>query len=319
MSLDIRRFLVFMSRKLLFVLALLCLGCSAQNANSPDLNRRIEKQIRGTFHIPAQLPLLIGNRTPSEFNGYDTVKVTIGEGPKAQSFDFLLSKDGNTLIQMTKMDLTKDPGAELMKKIDITGRPYRGNKDAKVTIVVYDDFQCPFCSRMHATMFQDVMKEYGDRVKVIYKDYPLFEIHPWAGRAAVNSNCLAAQSGGAYWDFADMLHYNGKQIQGDKRPIAGQIAELDRVTMDIGKRHDVDAAKLEACVKAQNQDAIQASVREAESLGVSGTPALFINGTKLDGAVPAPELRATINQALRDAGEKVPEQETKPATAPTGN
>jgi protein-disulfide isomerase len=314
MSLDIRRFLVFMSRKLLFVLALLCLACSAQNATSPEVNRKIEKQIRGTFHVPAQVPMKVGPRAPSEFNGYDTIKVTFGEGEKTQSFDFLLSKDSNTLIQMTKMDLSKDPGAEIMKKIDVTGRPIRGNKDAKVTIVVYDDFECPFCSRMHSTMFQDVMKEYGDRVKVIYKDYPLFEIHPWAGRAAVNANCLAAQSAGAYWDFADTLHYNGKQIQGEKRPIEGQVAELDRVTMEIGKRHDVDAAKLESCVKAQNSDAIQASVKEADALGVSGTPALFINGIKLDGAIPAPELRATINQALRDAGEKVPETAAKTTT-----
>jgi protein-disulfide isomerase len=260
----------------------------------------------------------IGPRTPSEFSGYDGIKVTFGDGEKAQSFDFLLSKDNNTLVQLTKMDLSKDPGAELMKKIDLTGRPIRGNKDAKVTIVVYDDFQCPFCSRMHATMFQDVMKEYGDRVKVVYKDYPLYEIHPWAGRAAVNANCLAAQSAGAYWDFADALHYNGKQIQGDKRPLEGQIAELDRVTMDIGKRHDVDAAKLEACVKAQNQDTVAASVKEADALGVNGTPAIFINGARLDGAVPAQELRATINQALRDVGEKVPDVETK-TTATGGN
>lgn len=312
MSLDIRRFLVSMYRKLFFVLALLCLGCSAQNASAPDVNRRMEKQIRSTFHIPAQVPMKIGARTPSDFSGYDTVKVTFGEGERAKSFDFLLSKDGNTLVQMTKMDLTKDPNAEVMKKIDITGRPFRGAKDAKVLVVVYDDFECPFCSRMHATLFQDVMKEYGDRVKVVYKDYPLFEIHPWAGRAAVNANCLAVQSSGAYWDFADTLHYNGRQIQGEKRPLEGQIAELDRVTMDIGKRHDVDAAKLEACVKAQNQDVVQASVKEADALGVSGTPALFINGIKLDGAVPASELRATLDQALRDVGEKVPD--AKPAT-----
>lgn len=302
---------MFISRRLLFVLALLCVGCSAQNATSPDVNHRIERQIRTTFHVPAQVPMVISGRTPSEFPGYDTLKVTFGKGDKAQPFDFLLSKDGNTLIQMTKMDLTKDPGAELMKKIDITGRPFRGAKDAKVLVVVYDDFECPFCSRMHETMFQDVMKEYGDRVKVVYKDYPLFEIHPWAGRAAVNANCLAAQSSGAYWDFADTLHYNPRQIQGDKRSLDNQIAELDRVTMDIGKRHSVDAAKLEACVKAQNQDAVQASVKEADALGVSGTPALFINGVKLDGAVPAPEVKATLDQALRDAGEKVPD--AKPA------
>ncbi|HEX6881648.1 MAG TPA: thioredoxin domain-containing protein [Terriglobales bacterium] len=296
-----------LARRLLFLVGLLCLACSAQNANSADLNRKIEKQIRTTFHIPPQVPIKIGNRKPSEFNGYDTVTVSFGTSEKAKPFDFLLSKDEKTLVQMTKMDLSVDPGAAVMSKIDLTGRPMRGAKDAKVTIVVYDDYQCPFCSRMHQTLFQDVMKEYGDRVKVFYKDFPLFEIHPWAGHAAVDANCLAQQSGGAFWEFTDTLHYNPRQIQGDKRPLAGQIAELDRLTLELGKKHSVDSTRLEQCVKAQNQDSVQASVKEADALGVEGTPALFINGVKLDGAVPASEVRATIDQALRDAGEKVPD------------
>lgn len=297
----------------MFVVALLALGCSAQN-NSADLNRKIDNQIRATFHIPPQLKLDIGERKPSsEFPGYDTIKVTLGNGQRSAPYDFLLSKDGKTLIQITKMDLTADPFAEVMKKIDITGRPVRGNKDAKVTIVVYDDFQCPFCSRMHAELFQDVMKTYGDRVKVIYKDYPLFEIHPWAGHAAINAQCLADQSAGAFWDYADYVHYNGKSIQGDKRPLEGQIAELDRVTLDIGKKHSTDAAKLQQCIKDQPKDALQKSVEEADALGVTGTPALFINGYKLDGAVPAEQVKAAIDNALRNAGEQPPASATKPA------
>jgi len=311
MSLDIRRFLVFLYRRILFLaVALVCLACSAQTPTSADLNRRIEKQIRMTFHIPAQIPINIGPRKPSEFTGYDTITVNFGASDKSKPYDFLVSKDDKTLVQLTKMDLSVDPGAAIMNKIDTSGRPFRGAKDAKVTVVVYDDFQCPFCSRMHQELFQDVMKDYGDRVKVIYKDFPLFEIHPWAGHAAVNAGCLAQQSGAAFWDFADTVHYNPKQIMGDKRPLEGQIAELDRVTLELGHKHDVDMTKLEQCVKAQNQTALQASVKEATDLGVEGTPALFINGVKLDGAVPAAELRATLDQALRDAGEKVPEAKT---------
>lgn len=297
---------MFFSRRILFVVvALVCLACSAQTPTSTDLNRRIVKQIRMTFNVPPQVPIQVGPRKPSEFSGFDTITVMFGaSNPK--SHDFLVSKDNKTLVQMTKMDLSVDPGAQIMSKIDVTGRPFRGAKDAKVTVVVYDDFQCPFCSRMHQELFQDVMKDYGDRVKVIYKDYPLFEIHPWAGHAAVNAGCLAQQSSGAFWDFADNVHYNPHRIMGDKRPLEGQIAELDRVTMEMGQRHDVDLTKLGQCIKAQDQTTLQASVREATDLGVEGTPALFINGTKLDGAVPEPELRAVLDQALRDAGESAP-------------
>ena len=300
-------------KRLFLFLALVCLGCSAQSS-SPDLNRRIENQVRSAFKIPAQVKVEIGPRkASSEFTGYDAVTITFSTPEKSQSHDFLISKDGKSLVSVLKLDLTKDPYADVMSKIDTTGRPYRGAKDAKVVIVVYDDFQCPFCSRMHQTLFDNVMKTYGDRVKVIYKDYPLFEIHPWAGRAAINSNCLAKQSLGAYWDFADYVHANGKSIQGEKRPVDLQFAELDRVTLEIGGKHSVDKEKLQQCIKEQPGKDLEASVKEAESLGVNATPALFVNGRKLDGAVPAQELTAVLDRALADEGEKPP----APAVAAT--
>ena len=300
-------------RRATLVLLLICLGCIAQST-PPEVSRRIEQQVRIFYTIPPNVKVVLGPTKPSEFTGYDALTITFDGGDKKKTYDFLLAKDGKTLLRMTKLDLSKDPFAEIMKKIDVNGRPTRGNSQAKVVAVNYDDFECPFCSRMHQTLFPGLLKEYGDRVVFIYKDFPLFEIHPWAGHAAVDSNCLAQQSTGAYWDFADTVHYNPRQIRGDKRPLEGQVAELDRLTLELGKKHAVDSAKLEQCVKAQNQDAVQASVKEADGLGVEGTPALFINGLRLDGAVPSKELRATIDQALRDAGEKVPETKT-----PAGN
>ena len=82
--------------------------------------------------------------------------------------------------------------------------------------VNYDDFECPFCSRMHQTLFPELFKEYGDRVTFIYKDFPLAEIHPWATHAAVDANCLAAQNKDAYWDFADYIHANQGEVNSEK-------------------------------------------------------------------------------------------------------
>ena len=192
---------------------------------------------------------------------------------------------------MTKFDLNKDPYAELMSKIDTTGRPTRGAKGAKVVAVNFDDFECPFCSRMHQTLFPEIFKEYGDRVTFIYKDDPLSEIHPWAIHAAVDANCLAAQNDDAYWEFADYLHANKQQVDSEKTP-AARFDAIDKITSQQGQKHNVDMAKLQSCVKAQNEDAVRASMKEAEGLGVNGTPALFINGQKIDGAVPIGEVRA---------------------------
>jgi protein-disulfide isomerase len=219
------------------------------------------------------------------------------------------------MMRVTKFDLTKDPYAELMSKIDVSGRPSRGAKSAKVVMVNFDDFECPFCSRMHSELFPTILKEYGDRVTIIYKDDPLDEIHPWAIHAAVDANCLAAQNADAYWDFADYIHANKGEVDNEKTPGA-RLAAVDKITMLQGQKHNLDAPKLEACVKAQNTDAVKKSMKEAEDLGINGTPTMFVNGQKLDGAVPISEVRAALDNALKEAGQPVPAHNTPSASTP---
>jgi len=285
-----------------------CLGCSAQNSTA-DLNKRIERQMRATYNIPSDITVTIGDRRPSDFAGYDKVEITFSQGGRSSSQEFLLAKDGKSLVKMTKIDLEADPYAENMKKINTAGRPVRGARDSKVAMVVYDDFQCPYCSRMHQTLFREVFKQYQDRIHVIYKDYPLFSIHPWAGRAANDANCLAEQNNDAFWEFADTLHLNPQQItmSGDKkRGLPEQMAALDVLAIQLGTKRGADAGKLQACIKAQLDKTVQDSVREAEAIGVNATPTIFINGRRLEGAVDAAELRNVLNDALRDAGQPVP-------------
>lgn len=302
----LRRFLVTLIRRSCVLLLLICLGCVAQSA-PPDLARKIEHQMRSYYNIPTDVKVIVGEVAPSaDWPGYDTVAVTINGESKKQDYKFLLSKDRNTMLRITKFDLTKDPFADLMSKIDVAGRPSRGAKGAKVVAVNYDDFECPYCSRMHAMLFPEIFKEYGDRVTFIYKDYPLSEIHPWAIHAAVDANCLASQNANAYWDFADQVHANKRDVDNEKTQPA-RFDALDKMTLLQGQKHNVDTAKLQSCVKAQNEDGVRASMKEADDLGVNATPTLFINGQKIDGAVPLNEIRAALDQALKDAGQPVPE------------
>jgi len=304
---------VTLLRRSLFILLVICLGCVAQSA-PPDLALKIEHQVRAFYSLPPEVKVTVGAITPaSEMPGYDSVSVKLDDGGKQKDYSFLLSKDRATMLRVTKFDLRKDAYTDLMSKIDVSGRPSRGAKGAKVVVVNFDDFECPFCSRMHQTLFPDILREYGDRVTFIYKDYPLAEIHPWAIHAAVDAGCLAAQNNDAYWDFADYMHANKQLIDSGKTPDA-RLDVVDKMAMMQGQRHNVDAAKLGACVKAQNEDQVRASMKEADSLGVSATPTLFINGQKIDGAVPISELRAALDTALRDAGQPVP---TRIPAAPT--
>jgi protein-disulfide isomerase len=306
----LRRFLVTLIRRSLFLLLAVCLGCVAQSA-PPDVARKIERQVRAHYNIPAEVKVVVGNITPStEWPGFDALGVTIdgGEG-KTQDYRFLISKDRSTMLRLTKFDLTKDPFTELMSKIDVTGRPSRGSKSAKVVVVNYDDFECPFCSRMHETLFPEIVKEYGDRVTFIYKDYPLAEIHPWAIHAAVDANCLAAQNADAYWDFADYIHANKREVDGEKSAGA-RFEAIDKIALLQGQKHNADATALQACIKAQKEDAVRASMKEGDDVGVSATPTLFINGQKIDGAVPISAIRAALDNALKDAGQPVPQHAT---------
>jgi protein-disulfide isomerase len=302
----LRRFLVTLIRRSFLLLLAVCLGCVAQTA-SPDLARNIERQVRSYYKIPPEIRLLVGVPSPSsEFPNYESVIVTVDNEGKKQDLAFLVSKDRSSMMRLTKFDLSKDPYAETMSKIDTSGRPIRGAKASKVVVVNFDDFECPFCSRMHQTLFPEILKEYGDRVTFLYKDYPLVEIHPWATHAAVDANCLAAQNGDAYWDFADYIHANQREVSNEKTP-GTRLEALDRLAMLQGQKHNLDVVKLQSCIKAQDESAVKASMKEAETIGVEATPTLFIGGEKIDGAVPVGELRAALDRALRDANLPVPE------------
>jgi protein-disulfide isomerase len=154
---------------------------------------------------------------------------------------------------------------------------------------------------MHQTLFPEILNEYGDRVAFVYKDFPLVEIHPWAMHAAVDANCLAAQNAEAYWDFADYIHANQKDVNAEKDHLK-QFGILDNLTLLQGQKHNVDTTKLQSCVKAQNEDPVKASVKEGEGLGIQATPTLFVNGEEMDGALPLSEVRSILDRALQQAG-----------------
>jgi protein-disulfide isomerase len=321
MLLSSRWLFVSFCKSFTIVILGLCLGCSAQTPApqadkakaaaeptlsqvNPQLGKRVEDQVRAHFSVPAQVTISVSTPKPSDIAGYDAITVSMSDGEKSKSYDFLLAKDGKTLARLTKFDISKDPFEETMAKIDTTGRPVRGNKDAKVTIVNYDDFECPFCARMHTAML-DALKQYGDKIRVIYKDYPLSEIHPWADRASVDSNCLALQNSDAYWEFADYVHANQSSITGkeEHRTVPAMEEAVDKVTLDIGRKRNLKVDQLQACIKNQSELAtMKKSEDEANGLDVSATPTMFVNGEKLEGFVGEETLIDVIKKHLQDQG-----------------
>jgi protein-disulfide isomerase len=300
------------------IIVALTIGCKAQapsSAPGPALDRRIEVMVRSQYQLPPDVTVTFGARTASEFTGYKTLPVIISRAGRSQQIAFLISDDNSKLIHLDTLDLTKNPA----DGIPFDGRPVRGNQNASVTVINFDDLECPYCARMHQELFPETMQRYGDKVRIVYKDDPLTEIHPWAMRAAVDANCLAVQNHGTYWAYVDYLHTHGDEITGPDRDVTKSYAALDRIARQQATVAKLDAAKLDACINQQDQSAVKASQKEAEELNIEGTPALFVDGERIGGAVPKEQLWAVIDRALRARGIEPPAAPSPtPAAAPAG-
>lgn len=280
---------------------------SAKDPNPKDLNARIERQIRATYKLPAEVAISIGAISPSkDWPAYDSLQIGIGQGAAKQQFEFLISKDRTSMLKLTKFDLAGDPYADIMKKIDLTGRPVRGAKGQKVVVVVFDDLQCPFCTVMHQMLFPQVLKEYGDRVTFIYKDFPLPN-HTWAAHAAVDANCLAAQNPDVYWSFVDSVHASQKEINSEQT-LQLRFELLDQIALQLGAKNQLDATSLQACVKTQNDSAVKTSIDQGNVIGVEATPTVLVNGEEISsGATTLPRIRAALDKALKETGSAPPQ------------
>ena len=262
---------------------------------------------------PRTYNVSIGARKQSAFSGYDDLPVTISTDGHSQVIEYLISIDNKKLARLNTFDLTKDPGSD----IDVANRPIRGNPAAKVTIINFDDLECPYCARMHQALFPATLDRYKDKVRFIYKDFPLEEIHPWALHASLDANCLAAQSSEIYWGYVDYLHSHGDEVTGPDRDLKKSFAALDRIARQEATIAKLDTAALDACMAKQDETDINNSLKEASALGLDGAPALFVNGERINGAVPEEQVWIAIDRALRAAGEEPPPPPA-PAAQPTG-
>jgi protein-disulfide isomerase len=164
------------------------------------------------------------------------------------------------------------------------GAPTFGKKDAPVTLVEFSDFQCPYCQRM-APSLKQVEKKFGDQVEVVYRQFPLTTIHPFAFKAAEASLCANEQ--GKFWELHDMMFEEQTKIA---------VADLKEKAARLG----LDQKKFNACLDSGRYvEQIQNDQKEGQRVGISGTPAVFLNGRLVDGgSVPYSVLETAIEKEL---------------------
>ncbi len=204
--------------------------------------------------------------------------------PKKKVYEELMKLAG-TAAAAPAAAAGEPPGPEADKTVfTVTpgNSPSRGPKNAPITMVIFSEFQCPFCSRIKPTIDQ-VESEYKGKVRVVFKHYPL-PFHENAKPASMAA--MAAGEQGKFWEMHDKLFANQQQLD---RPSLDKYAQ--EIGLDMGKfKSAMDSGKFAA--------QIAADMKEAEAVGVNGTPATFINGRKIGGAYPYPTFKAIVDQEL---------------------
>jgi protein-disulfide isomerase len=189
-----------------------------------------------------------------------------------------------TLKAKYKVDMKLEP---VRVEVAATG-PAHGPASAPVTIVEFSDFQCPYCSRLTPTIKQ-VEQKYGDKVRVVFRQYPL-PMHPNAQKAAEASLCALDQ--GKFWEMHDAMF-------GDQNSLG--VDQLKATAAKLG----LNADKFNKCLDSGEKAAsIQADQKAGSEAGVSGTPAMFVNGRFINGAVPIDQITNVVDDELRRAGSK---------------
>jgi len=245
--------------------------------NSPEGEKMIEEMGITT------LPALVFSKEVEDSDIFDQVQAAFLE--KNDKYILDLNQVG---IPVGKYLVTPDADNAAIKY---------GSDEAKVRLVEFSDFQCPYCQMFQKTV-DEVVKEYGDKVQFVFKNLPLDSIHPRSKAAAMAAECANEQ--GKWLEYADKLFTNQK-VWG---------AEEDNKTfISYASQLKLDVAQFTQCLNDEKyKDNIEKDLAEADKIGISGTPAIFVNGKSKSGAIQASELKAMIDAELGDEAPKTTDE-----------
>ena len=255
-----------------------------------DLKNNIVQHIREQFKVPATVVFEVGDFHPSEFPNFQTVPVSIENGK--QKRDFYATKDNRILVLGDVLNLGIDLKGKALRTIVTRNQPSEGPAGAPVTIVEYADLQCPMCGKLHEFMEKELLPKYGDKVRVIFKEFPLTAIHDWSPMAAVANECVFQIKPEAFAAYRSLVFQN-QAFTNAANVRDSLLAYADQV--------GVDRIKLGGCLDSKaSQPLVDAGAEEAKKLGVSSTPTCFINGRMLVG-FPSPQAYYdAVDAALRE-------------------
>jgi protein-disulfide isomerase len=249
-------------------------SAAAAVAASPT-QKSIEAYLRHLYAFGPDVLLVVGPPKETSVEGLleTTIDLTIADNK--QAVKFYVSKDGKFLFRGELSDMTKDPLAESRAQIQMKDAPSLGEPTAAVTLVEYSDFECPVCRSLHDVL-RGLLPNYAGKVRVVFKDFPIEQLHPWARTAAIAGRCAYQQNPQAFWKMYDLIYDNQEIIS---------AANAWTKMLDYAGQSGLDGDAFKSCMASPEAgEAVNASRANGQKLDVNSTPTIFVNGRRLVGA-----------------------------------
>jgi protein-disulfide isomerase len=248
----------------------------ASSSAPTELQKNVEAYLRHLYAIGPNVQLTVSVPKESEVPGLLETTVDVKDGENTQSAKFYVSKDGKYLVRGDVSDLSKDPLAETRARIQMKDAPSLGDSKALVTLVEFSDFECPVCRSLHDVL-RGMLPNYP-QVRVVFKDFPLEQLHPWARTAALAGHCAYQQDPKAFWKVYDAIY--------DQQEVISASNAWSKMT-DFAADAGLNSDAFKACMASPEAGAaVDASRTNGQELEVNSTPTVFVNGRRLVGADP---------------------------------
>ena len=292
------------SMRLALIAALSLSLLPAQEKPKSALDKtQMESFVRHLLAVIPEVGVKVDDPKPSLVPNLLQVDVHFSYNGRSQDETFYVTKDGKDVIRGFVYDVAQNPFKSDLDKLKTDLTPSMGTAGAPVSLVVFSDFQCPNCKEEEKTLRQNLLAAFPTQVRLYFKDFPLEQIHPWAKAAAIAGRCVFRQSPTKFWEYHDWIYEKQGEITVENLK--------DQVLAFANSAKDLDSLQLGRCMDTKATEAeVDASIAQARELKVDATPTMFLNGRRLVGNYPWPNLEQIINGELnyqkssKDAADK---------------
>ncbi len=248
-------------------------AADSPNTKSETLENRVEQYLRNLYAWGPAFDVKVGPPKPSPIADLLQVPVTVSMGGQSDTAVVYVSKTGNFLLRGELTDMSVDPFAEIRSKLHVGNSPSLGPEDAKITLIEFADFECPSCRQLDLVL-RDLLPRHPE-VRLVFKHYPLTDIHPWAMTAAIASQCAFQQSPAAFWKIHDAIF--------DAQDAITPLNVSDKL-QDLANQQGLNPDAYRACmINPETANQVKQTIEEGHALTITATPTTFVNSRRVIG------------------------------------